>query len=94
MEDPLADIERIRALPDPAERAREIGRVLNALPAITTELRVMRQSALQELRAGGWSLAQIGEALGLHRNRVQQIMEGRSGGDRRGHAAAGGASDT
>jgi DNA-directed RNA polymerase specialized sigma24 family protein len=77
VENPLADIERIERIEDPAERAVEVGRVLNALRASAAELRAMRQAAVLELRAKGWSHAQIAEALGIHRNRAQQIAEGR-----------------
>lgn len=80
----MADIERIRAIPDPAERAIEIGKVLNSLPDIAAELRADRQHALQELRDDGWSYGRIGERIGLHRNRVQQIVEGRSAGGQGG----------
>lgn len=84
----MADIDRIVQIPDPAERAVEIGRVLNTLQDITGELRSLRQAAVRELQAKGWSYAKIGEALDLHRNRVQQIAEGRAGGGRGGGAKA------
>lgn len=83
----MADIERIKALPDPAERAREIGRVLNALPAIHAELRALRQAAVLEMRTTGMSYGEIAKVLGVHRNRVQNIAEGRSGGKPRGRPA-------
>jgi hypothetical protein len=55
---------------------------LNAIPAWTARLRSVRQDAVLELQALGWSRAQIGDALGIHRSRVQQIAEGRhSGGE-------------
>jgi hypothetical protein len=41
-----------------------------------------------ELRAQHLSYAQIGASLGLHRNRVQQIAEGRSAGGQGGSKAA------
>lgn len=82
MENPLADIEHVRNIADPAERARELGKIFEQLPAITAELRTMRQAAVRELRDAGWSYTQIGEALGVHRNRAQQIAEGRVGGNR------------
>jgi DNA-directed RNA polymerase specialized sigma24 family protein len=87
MENPLADIDRMKAIDDPAQRAVEIGKVLNALPDITAELRALRQAAVLELRAQKLSYAQIGEKLGLHRNRVQQIAEGRSAGGQGGGKA-------
>lgn len=84
MENPLADLDRIQAITDPGERAVEIGKVLNALPDITKELREMRQVAVREMRDLKMTYAQIGERLGLHRNRVQQIAEGRSAGGQGG----------
>lgn len=74
------DLARIRAVADPAARAVEIGRLFKALSGIYGELREMRQAAVLELRAAGWSYGRIGDALDLHRNRVQQIAEGRTGG--------------
>jgi DNA-directed RNA polymerase specialized sigma24 family protein len=84
MEDPMANIARIGQITDPRERAIQIGKVLNTLPAIAAELRALRQAAVLELRARGLSYADISELLGLHRNRVQQIAEGRPGGGKGG----------
>lgn len=80
VENPLADIDNIDNIDDPAERVREIGRRLNAIPAWNTRLREMRQKAVLEMRKVGMSYAEIARETGLHRNRVQQIAEGRSGG--------------
>lgn len=74
------ELARIKALADPAERAVEIGRLFKSLADTYGELRELRQTAVLELRASGWSYGKIGEALDLHRNRVQQIAEGRTGG--------------
>jgi hypothetical protein len=84
VENPLTDLSRITALTDPAERAVELGKVLNALPDITAELRALRQAAVLELRDAGWSYGRIGKALHLHRNRAQQIAEGRTAGGQGG----------
>jgi hypothetical protein len=80
VENPLADIDRIELIPDDAERAREIGRRLKAIPTYQERLRQMRQDTVLRMRAQGMSYAQIGREIGLHRNRVQQIAEGRAGG--------------
>jgi len=74
----LADIDRIEAITDPEQRAIEIGRVLNELPEVAAKLRAWRQSDVVRMREQGMSLAEIGIKLGLHRNRVQQIAEGRT----------------
>ncbi|WP_129667453.1 helix-turn-helix domain-containing protein [Phytoactinopolyspora endophytica] len=78
------------AIADPVERAVEIGKKLNGLPNVAKDLRELRQETVLELRTAGWSYGQIGEALGLHRHRVQQIAEGRTGKSKR--PAAGDAS--
>ncbi len=77
----MADIENIDNITDPAERAREVGRRLNAIPAWNALLREKRQAAIQEMRGKGMSWADIGREIGMHRNRVQQIGEGRTGGN-------------
>lgn len=74
------ELARIKALDDPAARAVEIGKLFKSLADTYGELRELRQEAVLELRGAGWSYAKIGEALDLHRNRVQQIAEGRTGG--------------
>jgi DNA-directed RNA polymerase specialized sigma24 family protein len=84
VDNPLADIDQIEKIADPAERAREIGRRLAAITPWQEKLREMRQAAVLELRASRWSYAEIGRELGLHRNRVQQIAEGRAGGGKGG----------
>ena len=78
VENPLADIDRIEAITDPEQRAIEIGRVLNELPEVAAKLRAWRQADVVRMREQGMSLAEIGIKLGLHRNRVQQIAEGRT----------------
>lgn len=85
MNNPLADIDAIQALPDPAERAIEIGRRLAEIPKFQELLRGMRQAAVLEMRNAHMSYAEIGRQLGLHRNRVQQIAEGRSAGGQGGN---------
>lgn len=84
----MADIDQIEKIPDPAERAREVGRRLKEIPKHQERLRKLRQAAVKELRTQRLSYAQIGELLGLHRNRVQQIAEGRSAGGQGGSKAA------
>lgn len=80
----MADIAQIEQIEDPAERAREVGLRMAAIPELHTRLKAIRQAAVAEMRAQGLSLADIGRELGLHRNRVQQILEGRSGGGQGG----------
>lgn len=86
----MTAIARIRAIADPAERAREIRVVLRDLADVDQAARELRAETVRELRAAGLSHGQVGDLLGLHRNRAQQIAEGRSGGVKRrqGSAAA------
>lgn len=79
----MAGIEEVEAIPDPAERAREIGRRMAAIPEWHARMRQLRRDAVIEMKdRQGKSFSEIGRELGLHRNRVQQIYEGRSGGRR------------
>lgn len=84
----MADIDRLEEITDPAERALEIGRRLAAIPDYQARLREMRQRAVLEMRAQNMSFADIGKVVGLHRNRVQQIAEGRSAGGQGGAKTA------
>lgn len=83
----MADIDRIEEITDPAEQAREIGRRLAEIPKYQERLRIMRQAAVLKLRGAGMSYGQIGKEIGLHRNRVQQIAEGRTAGGQGGATA-------
>ncbi len=80
----MEGIDKLDRIKDPAERARQAGQRLLAIPEFQERLRKIRQEAVAEMRAQRLSFAQIGEQLGLHRNRVQQIAEGRSGGGKGG----------
>jgi DNA-directed RNA polymerase specialized sigma24 family protein len=84
VENPLSDVDQIEQITDPAERAIEIGRRLEEIPKWQGRLREMRRTAVLELRAQRYSYADIGKMLSLHRNRVQQIAEGRSAGGQGG----------
>lgn len=88
VDNPLADIDSIPRIADPVARAREIGRRLAEIPAYQEKLREMRQAAVLEMKGAHISYAEIGRQLGLHRNRVQQIAEGRSAGGQGGGAKA------
>ena len=76
----MADIDDIERITDPAERARQAGVRLAAVPAWQERLRKIRQAAVLEMRQQNLSYGDIGKELGLHRNRIQQILEGRPGG--------------
>lgn len=76
----MADIDDVEQITDPAERARQAGQRLAAVPGWQERLRKIRQGAVVEMKGKGMSYADIGRELGLHRNRIQQILEGRSAG--------------
>lgn len=73
----------------PLDRARAAGQALADLQGWQIGMRQRRQSCVLEMRDRGMSLADIARELGLHRNRVQQIAEGRSSGGQGGKAEQG-----
>lgn len=79
----MADIDEVEQIPDPVERALEVGRRMEQIPALHTRLREIRQAAVVQMHdEQHLSYAEIGRLLGMHRNRVQQIYQGRTGGGR------------
>lgn len=84
VENPLDDIDSINLIEDDAEQAREIGRRLGEIPKYQETLRQMRQAVVLRMKRTGMSYAQIGAAIDLHRNRVQQIADGSTSGGKRG----------
>lgn len=76
------DLDRARALTDPAERATALTDVLHRLDALAAEVRADRRAAVLELRGIGWSHQQVADLLKVSRGRAQQIAEGRSNGRR------------
>lgn len=76
-------IEEVEQIADPAERAREVGRRMADIPQWHARMARIRRAAVVEMKEqAGMSFSEIAKELGLHRNRVQQIYEGRSGGRR------------
>lgn len=72
---PLLDLLQI---PDPLDRAKALSAALHNLPDVQNQLRQARQDAVKELRADGWSHAQVAAELGVTRSRAQQIAEGKT----------------
>lgn len=79
---PFETLKHLADSRDPAERAKEIGAALNAVPELQKWLRQLRQDAVLELRADGLSHAEVGKVIGTSRARAQQIAEGRTTGRR------------
>ncbi|MDG4798995.1 GIY-YIG nuclease family protein [Micromonospora sp. WMMD980] len=69
-----AAADAIEAVEDPAERARLAGQQLADAPVQQKALRAVRGSAVREMQAGGLSNAEIARRLGVHRNRVPQLL--------------------
>ncbi|MFB6620328.1 RNA polymerase subunit sigma-70 [Streptomyces sp. NPDC056367] len=68
-------IANLATIPDPADRARAVGTVLDAVPELQAELRATRQAAVVELRTTR-SLAEVADLLGISVPRVSQIASG------------------
>jgi hypothetical protein len=83
LEDVVADLARAKEMPDPADRAKELTRLIQTLPEIGAAIREARQQAVVELHDSGMSWAEIGQMLGLHPQRVSQIARGVTGGVKR-----------
>jgi hypothetical protein len=79
---PFESLKNLAEQPNPTERAKNVGKVLEAIPALQHWLREIRQGAVQEMRDGGMSHADVGKELGVSRARAQQIAEGRATGKR------------
>ncbi len=70
------ELEQIGAIADHATRAKACGEMLAKLAVLQMVLREKRQAAVLEMKAT-MSYSEVAAELGLHRNRVQQIAEGR-----------------
>ncbi|MEU0098236.1 RNA polymerase subunit sigma-70 [Streptomyces sp. NPDC006267] len=79
---PFENLKHLAEQDNPTNRAKDVGRVLEAIPALQHWLREVRQGAVVEMRAEGMSHAEVGKELGLSRARAQQIAEGRTTGKR------------
>jgi DNA-directed RNA polymerase specialized sigma24 family protein len=64
-----------RAIDDPLDRYERAGREQRSAEALVTRLTDLRARCLAELHIDGWSYARIGQATGLSRSRVQQLVE-------------------
>ena len=69
------DVLAVLKIDDPRSRAKEAGRIHEVFRKGGEELARVRREALQELENSGLSHTQIGELLGLSRQRVSQLLK-------------------
>lgn len=70
-----SELDGLRAVPDPVERARRATEIIDAQTALITAASAIRQEALELLRLT-MSNAEIAAATGLTRARVSQLLGG------------------
>src|SRR5690606_4336224 len=75
MADETDTLDRIEAIRDPLEQLRAATEQMAISQREVNELSRLRKSLIQRLRAEGLSFAQIGEAAGLTRGRIHQILQ-------------------
>ena len=84
MEDPTADVAEALRQPSRAEQAKALAEVLNRIPAFAAYVRALRQDVVRQMHeVDDMSWAEIGEAIGQHRNRAAQIARGVAGGTKK-----------
>jgi hypothetical protein len=74
----LAAVEDFERIADAGERARALGEFLGKIPEVHSQARQMRQQAVLLLRQQGLSWQEIGDIIGVHRQRARQIALGES----------------
>lgn len=75
----LEAIERLEQMQDDEACARAVTQVLDTWPDHHARLRELRQERVQRMKDAGMTWAQIGEVLGVHYTRAQQIAKGMRG---------------
>jgi DNA-directed RNA polymerase sigma subunit (sigma70/sigma32) len=75
----LEAIEALEAIEDDAACASAVTAVLAEWPAHHARLREIRQQRVLALKAQGKTWAEVGELLGVHATRAQQIAKGLRG---------------
>lgn len=84
----MESIEALQAIEDDAACAKAITDVLKDWPTSHARLREIRQQRVLNLRSEGRTWKEIGDLLGIHFTRAQQIAGGLRGSKRpkKGHA--------
>jgi hypothetical protein len=78
----LEAIERLEQMQDDEACAKAVTQVLDIWPDHHARLRELRQQRVQRMKDSGMTWQQIGDALGVHYTRAQQIAKGMRGSKR------------
>jgi hypothetical protein len=68
------EIQALRDVADPIQRAKRAGELLTVHQEAVAELSRIRREAVEELRAGGMTQAEMASALGMTRGRISQLL--------------------
>lgn len=68
-------LQDVKAISDPVERVRAVGRLMAEQQGTVTELAAIRRHAIAEARDGGMTLEEIGNRLGVTPGRVSQLAK-------------------
>jgi hypothetical protein len=77
-----SEIERIRQIADPAERARLVGREQSRLSNVIDELAGIRREAIDEMLRAGLNQSDIARELGVTRSRLNKLVTSGPGPER------------
>jgi len=75
----LEAIERLERMQDDEACAKAVTQVLDTWPDHHARLRELRQARVQRMKDSGMTWQQIGDVLGVHPTRAQQIAKGLRG---------------
>jgi transcriptional regulator with XRE-family HTH domain len=68
-------LDKLRGIPDPAERARSASALIDDLASASSEASHVRLEALAALQASGMNQSEIAAAAGMSRARISQVMK-------------------
>ncbi|UBU10064.1 hypothetical protein [Nonomuraea gerenzanensis] len=68
------EVESIRQINDPVERAKAVGREQSRLSGLIDELAGIRREAIDEMLRGGMSQADVARELGVTRSRLNKLV--------------------
>lgn len=70
----FSDVEALRAVPEPLERARRAGKLQDQLAMASKEVSRVRREAIEELLLDGMSQTKLATELGMSRGRIGQLV--------------------